>query len=89
LRRHKEILLGEIRKKVRELDNSSDKGRKDKRRKIDGTGDSMKSVLVKVQETLMNLDYVISDDDIRADINLIYKVSCGTSLLLSSIVGRY
>lgn len=35
----------------------------------------MRAAMVECNERLMNLDNVISDDEIRADVALIYKVS--------------
>ena len=45
-----------------------------KRRKV-SEGDTMRAAMVDCNERLMNLDNVISDDEIRADVALIYKVS--------------
>lgn len=47
-----------------------------KRKRIGATdGDTMKTVMLECSERLMNLDHVISDDEIRSDITLIYKVT--------------
>ena len=45
-----------------------------KRRKV-SEGDTWRAAMVECNERLMNLDNVISDDEIRADVALIYKVS--------------
>jgi hypothetical protein len=43
-------------------------------RKRDHNGDTLREALAQCNELLMNLEHVISDDDIRADIDKIYKV---------------
>ena len=37
-------------------------------------GDTLRKALLECNELLMNLEHVISDDEIRADIDAIYKV---------------
>ena len=37
-------------------------------------GDTLRKALLECNELLMNLEHVISDDEIRADIDTIYKV---------------
>ena len=42
--------------------------------KRDHRGDTLRKALAQCNELLMNLEHVIADDDIRSDIDKIYKV---------------
>ena len=42
----------------------------------DHGGDTLRKALAQCNELLMNLEHVIADDDVRADIDKILKVGC-------------
>lgn len=65
-------MLEQIHKKMRQLQTSGQK--MVKKQKLCGEGDDLKATMLECHERLMNLDYVMSDDEIRSDIETIYKV---------------